>query len=154
MTTRTFSTFKAKAITLITPEYLLSNYSSGGSSVAVYLQSYDKYTSNYRQDITVMSNVLKVITDKHLDHINLYINNVHCKDVELKTKLIGQLQLAEYISTTTQTVKPLTPQMVQTAKDTVVSQKEVVALIAALQKNITELSIKDCKKIQVALTRI
>jgi hypothetical protein len=154
MTTRILSNTKSKQMTLTTPEYLLSNYSQGGVRTTINLQSDHKYTSNYRQDLNTISNILQHIITRSVDNIDLSVDTVLVKDVELKTKLIRQLQITEFACTTTQTLRPLSPQMVQTAKDTLASQKEVTALIASFQKNITNLSIKDCKKIQVALARM
>lgn len=146
------SSVKTTQFTLTTPKYVVNTYNKGSIRVGIYIQTLKPNVSSYRLDINSISTVLAHINATPLANIDLFIDGgAPTKDAELKASLIKQLQITEYVLTTTVTLKPLSAQMIQTIQNTIASQKEIVGIMTLLQKNITDLSIKDCNKLKSAL---
>lgn len=147
----TLSNSKLKQYTLITSQHILNNYSKGTVRRSVQLQSFIKYFNSYKVDLVISESILKDIKSSTLPNLDIYVDTILIKDDVVKLKIISELQVAEYSSTTTKTVKPLSPQMLKTTRETLAAQKEIINIIDIVEKSVKNFSLTDCKKLKAAL---
>lgn len=147
----TLSNSKLKQYTLITSQHILNNYSKGTVRRSVQLQSFIKYSNSYKVDLVISESILKDIKSSTLPNLDIYVDTILIKDDVVKLKIISELQVAEYSSTTTKTVKPLSPQMLKTTRETLAAQKEIINIIDIVEKSVKNFSLTDCKKLKAAL---